>query len=235
MPMSDTPQPLEAVKIDERTYSIEDNGVRCLLFIGSNQALLIDTGFGAAGSLKTIVSTLTDKAIILAISHADPDHVGAATEFTEVFMHPSEMPYYYKNAKPDAKVKPLWEGDIIDLGGRRLEIVLIPGHTAGSIAFLDRENRIIVTGDSVSAGPVFMFGDERSVQAYITSMEKLNKMRSAFDLIYPAHGPLPLMPGRIDEMLESAKKLVAGELQPQEPPFPLPAKMYMHNGAGFFY
>ena len=235
MPMTDSPQPLEAVKIDEQTYSIEDNGVRCLLFIGAKQALLIDSGFGASGSVKTIVGELTNKPIIHAITHADPDHTGGTAEFSEAHMHPSEMPYYFKNAKPDAKVKPLWEGDILDIGGRRFEIILIPGHTAGSIAFLDRENRVIVTGDSVSAGPVFMFGDERSLKAYIASMEKLKNMSGAFDLIYPAHGPLPLTPGRIDEMLASAYKLLAGELTPQEPPFPLPAKMYTHNGAGFFY
>ena len=233
--MTDPPQPLEAVKIDERTYSIEDNGVRCLLFTGTKQSLLIDAGFGASGSVKDAVEALTDKPVMLAITHADPDHIGGAGEFSEVFMHPAEMPYYLKNTKPDAQVRPLWEGDVVDIGGRRFEIVLIPGHTAGSIAFLDRENRVIVTGDSVSAGPVFMFGDERSIQAYIVSMEKLKTMSGAFDLIYPAHGPLPLKPQRIDEMLAAAGKLLVGELSPQEPPFPLPAKMYMHNGAGFFY
>ena len=235
MPEMESPQPLEAVKIAENTYSIEDNGVRSLLFIGEDRALLIDAGFGQAGSLRDVIATLTDKPVRLVISHADPDHIGNIAEFDAIEMHPAEMAYYALNAKAELRIDPLWEGDVIDIGGRRFEVVLIPGHTYGSIALLDRENRVIATGDSVSAGPVFMFGDARDIHAYIASMEKLIKLKDSFDTIYPAHGPLPQPPGQIDKALVSARKLLAGELSPSEPPFPLPAKMYMHDGAGFFY
>jgi glyoxylase-like metal-dependent hydrolase (beta-lactamase superfamily II) len=77
-------------------------------------------------------------------------------------MHPAEYAHYYE--KPDTcgiEARPLWEGDIIDLGVRKFEVILIPGHTAGSIALLDRENRLIITGDTISAGPIFMFGKDR--------------------------------------------------------------------------
>ena len=43
-------QPLQAVKINENTYRIEDNGVRALLFIGTEKALLVDSGFGTSGA-----------------------------------------------------------------------------------------------------------------------------------------------------------------------------------------
>ena len=235
MPEMDVSQPLETVKIDDATYFIEDNGVRCMLFIGTELALLVDTGFGAAGSLKTLVESLTDKPVILVNTHADFDHIGNNPEFGAAHMHPAEMQHYYLCAKPDAPVVPLWEGDVINIGGRYFEVILIPGHTQGSIALLDRENRFILSGDSISAGPVFMFGDSRNFRAYISSMEKLADMRNLFDKIYPAHGPFPLPSGQIDKMIISANKLLAGELTPEEPPFPLPAKLYMHDGASFFY
>jgi len=231
----DPSQPLEVLKINESAYCIEDNGVRCLLFTGTEKAMLVDTGFGVAGGLQAIVKSLTDKPVMLVLTHADPDHIGAAAEFEAAYLHPSEMPYYFKNAGPDARVFPLWEGDIIDLGGRCFEVLLIPGHTQGSIALLDRENRILVSGDSISLGPVFMFGDERCLHAYIASMEKLIGLQSAYDTIYPAHGPLPIPSGQVQKALAAANKLLAGELSPEEPPFPLPAKMYMHEGAGFFF
>jgi len=233
MPEMDRSLPLEVSKINDWTYSIEDNGVRCLLFIGSGSALLVDTGFGEAGSLKAVVDSLTNKPVTLVNTHADHDHIGNNAEFDIAYMHPSEMAYYSQNAKPGASAGPLWEGDAIDLGGLRFEVVLIPGHTPGSIALLDRENRIIVTGDSVSERPVFMLGAGSDFQAYFASMEKLSAMAGSFDWIYPSHGQLPLPPGQIGKEIAAAEKLLAGELQPMEPPFPLPAKMYMHDGAGF--
>lgn len=91
-----------------------------------------------------------------------------------------------------------------------------------------------MVGDLVSSMPVFMFGEDRDLDAYIASMEKLSDMKSAFDEIYPGHGMLPLPPEQIDKLIAAAKKLRAGEVSPQEPPFPMPAKMYLYDGAGFF-
>ena len=228
--------PLDAVKIDERTYRIEDNGVRSLLFIGDTQALLVDTGFGGEESLKSVVESLTDKPVMLVTTHADWDHIGRNAEFETAHMHPAEMAHYYQNAAPEASVSPLWDGDVIDIGGRKFEVILIPGHTPGSIALLDRENRILVSGDSISGGPVFMFGDARNLRAYIQSMEKLNiSYAGTFDEIYPAHGPLPIPANQVERQIDAAKKLLTGELEPSDPPFELPAKMYEYNGAGFFY
>ena len=80
-----------------------------------------------------------------------------------------------------------------------------------------------------------MFGEGRDIHAYLASMHKLKSMKSEFDEIYPSHGPLPLSTDQIDKAITAANKLLAGELTPQDPPFPLPAKMFMHDGAGFFY
>lgn len=223
--------PFEIVKIDESSYCIENSGVRCLLFIGTEKSLLVDTGFGNAGSLKAVTDSLTDKPIMLVISHADIDHIGANAEFDEVYMHPAEMSRYSSDIPP----LPLWEGDIIDIGGRKFEVILIPGHTPGSIALLDRDNRIIITGDTVSAGPVFMFGESRSLTAYMLSLKKLLSMSDAFDTIYPSHGTFPLKPEQITIALAAAEKLFAGELVGEDPPHPLPAKLYSYNGGMFFY
>jgi glyoxylase-like metal-dependent hydrolase (beta-lactamase superfamily II) len=228
------PMPLEAVRIDETTYRIEDNGVRAFLFIGSEKALLVDTGFGAAGSLKAVVESLTESPVMLVNTHADPDHIGNNKEFDVAYMHPAEMSNYYLNADRSARVSPLWDGDIIRLGDRSLEVVLIPGHTPGSIALLERESRLLVAGDSVSAGPVFMFDDMRNLHAYLASMEKLVGMKDAFDAVYPSHGPFPILPETVNKALAATIKMLAGELAPKEPPFPIPAKMYIHDGAGFF-
>ena len=226
--------PLEAIKINETTYRIEDNMVRAFLFIGKDKSMLVDTGFGASGSIKAIVETLTDAPVMLVNTHADPDHIGNNQEFAAAYMHPAEMAYYGLNAKQNAQVSPLWDGDIIDLGDRAFEVIHIPGHTPGSIALLDRENRILVAGDSI-AGTVFMFGEIRCLRAYLASMERLAKITDTFDTIYPSHGPFPVPSATTNKALSATKKMLAGELPPEDPPFPIPAKMYLHDGVGFFY
>lgn len=230
-----TPQPLTPVKIDEKTYRIEDNGVRCFLFIGEKKALLVDTGFGNAGSLRQVVQELTKLPVYLVNTHADDDHTGKNSEFECTHIHPAEMPFYYSNPKNTVKAEAIWEGDVIDIGGREFEVVLLPGHTPGSIGLLNRRERFIVTGDSVSTTPVFIFSEVRSIYAHMESMKKLISMKDAFDTIYAAHGDFPVAPEQAERLLAAGEKLTAGELEPIDPPFPLPAKMYIYDGASFFY
>lgn len=229
-------QPLGAKPLGENTYGIEDNMVRCFLFVGTERALLVDAGFGGEGrSLLGLVRTLTDKPVQLVITHADPDHTGFASEFDAVYMHESEIERYAGTAgEKGPRAVPLAEGSVVDIGGRRFEVLHIPGHTPGSIALLDRKGRILVSGDSVSGMPVFMFGEGRDLRAFLESMKRLSGLKAAFDEIYPSHGPIPLPPEQIDKLIAAAEMLLAGRLAPQEPPFPMPAKMYVHGGAGFY-
>ena len=41
------------------------------------------------------------------------------------------------------KTYPIYEGDIFDLGGVQIEVVAVPGHTQGTVVFLDRAARVI--------------------------------------------------------------------------------------------
>lgn len=230
-------QSLETIEIGSGAYRIENGGVRMYLFVGSEKALLVDTGFGNAGSVREAVAALTDKPVMLVNTHADDDHTGRNDEFDVAYMHPAEMPYYHdkKGRYPVTPAAPLWDGDIIDLGGRKFEVILLPGHTPGSIALLDRENRIIVTGDSVSDSPVFMFLPIRDIHAHMASMERLLSISDSFDDIYPSHGTFPIKANQASKLIATAKKLLAGELEPADPPFPMPAKMYSYDGASYFY
>ena len=234
-------------QMDETVYVFQDNDARSFLFIGETHALLVDTGRGKAGSLKALIDPLTDKPIILVITHADNDHIGNNAEFgVAPRMHPSEMPdYFQKVGDLDAPVAPLWEGEVIDIGGRAFEVVHIPGHTPGSIALLDRENRMLLTGDSITgARPSFLCGAQRSFYPFIASLEKLLSLQGAFDTIYAAHGALPLPATAVDQTLAAARKFVAGDRPvPLEPPPEFASrlaatpgvKMWVYDGATFFY
>jgi glyoxylase-like metal-dependent hydrolase (beta-lactamase superfamily II) len=224
----------EVIQIDDASWRIEDDAVRVFLFTGTERALLIDTGFGG-GDLKEVVSRLTSLPVTLVNTHADEDHIGCNAQFGVAHMHPAEYAGYAVKSSQDANAAPLWEGDVIDLGGRRFEVILIPGHTPGSIALLDRENAVLISGDSVSAAAVFMFGKTRNLRAFRESMIKLMKHSAAFNVIYPSHGPFPLYPDRIKKIKRAAEKLIAGELAGVNPPREIPALMYEFEGVAFYY
>jgi len=57
----------------------------------------------------------------------------------------------------------------LDLGGRILDIIPIPGHEPSSIAVYDRTTRILLTGDSVYPGRLYV----RDWPAFTSSIERL--------------------------------------------------------------
>jgi len=225
----------EIQAIDKTSWRIETDIVRAFLFVGTEKALLVDTT-NFPGPLDEAVKHLTDKPVILVNTHADEDHISCNDRFPEAFMHPAEYAYYARTRKAAyAKAMPLQDGEVIDLGGRSFEVILLPGHTFGSIALLERETGILVGGDSISDTPVFIFGDMRDLDAFQVSLKRLLRRIDQISVVYPSHGTFPLEKEQIAKELSCAEKLQRGELTPQEPPFPLPAKMYCADGAGYYY
>lgn len=79
--------------IGDGVYRIHEFGVaNCYLVIGSEKALLIDTGNGM-GDLKKIVSDLINRSsenalpLIVVATHAHPDHIGGMGDFPEIHIH----------------------------------------------------------------------------------------------------------------------------------------------------
>lgn len=225
------------IKIQEHFWIIDEGGVRSFLFEGKEKAMLIDTGFGSL-PVKNITEELTDKDVFLVNTHTDKDHTGCNKDFTTIYMHPAEMEHY-KNALPKGcsmnNVFPLWEGNIIDLGYWRFEVVLTPGHTPGSIMLLERDKRMLISGDTVQDGDIFMFGAGRNIEAFMSSLEKVISMSGSFDTIWPSHGSCPVEKNIVPAILCGAKDLLAGKLEEQEPPWPMPCKKYVCDAAGFLY
>ena len=197
------------IKINEKNWRIEDGGVRFYLFCGDEKAALIDTGMNMPNA-KEIAEKLTDLPLILINTHADPDHISGNSAFDEFYMSPDEEGNY-KSHGGKGKFIPVREGDIIDLGGRKLEIIDIPGHTPGSIAILDREYRVLVSGDSVQDDNIFMFGEHRNIAKFIESMKHLLQYDGEYDEIYPMHGTFPVKPELVSKLIEGATEIVEGK------------------------
>ena len=70
----------ECIQINEKTWRIEDGGVRFLLLCGTEKAALIDTGMNTPDA-RQIAEGLTDLPLILINTHADPDHISGNAAF----------------------------------------------------------------------------------------------------------------------------------------------------------
>ncbi|MDE5803576.1 MAG: MBL fold metallo-hydrolase [Lachnospiraceae bacterium] len=225
------------IKIMDHFWIIEETGVRAFLFEGDQKAMLIDTGFGTL-PIREMIAGLTELPVFLVNTHTDRDHIGCNKDFRPVYMHPAEMDHY-RNQLPEGcrmeDVCPLWEGDIIDLGYWKFEVILTPGHTPGSIMLLEREKRMLIAGDSIQDGDIYMFGAGRNMQAFQYSLQKMINMSEAFDSIWPSHGSYPLTADIIPGILQGAQDLMAGKTEGQEPPRPMPCKRYVCDVVSFLY
>jgi glyoxylase-like metal-dependent hydrolase (beta-lactamase superfamily II) len=223
-------------KITDGVHSIdEDKFVQCFLIEGNNSAVLFDCCAGGGIDFKNAVLSLTDKPIKLALSHSDQDHTGGREYFGALSMHPAEYARYFAKVNESKTVTSLWEGDIIDLGGATLEAMLIPGHTPGSIALLDRANRRLFVGDTVSDAQIYMFGDGRDLRAFIESLRKLESIANLIDAVHPAHGSPELTTDWFGKTRIAAEKLLLGQLEPREAPFNLHCSLYSYDGVNLLY
>ena len=204
----------EIIKINENTWRMEDDGVRFYLFCGKDKAALIDSGMNTPDA-KEIAESLTGLPIILINTHADRDHISGNSAFSEFYMSPDEEGNLI-NHGGKGKILPVKEGDVIDLGGRPLKIIDIPGHTPGSIAILDIKNRVLISGDSLQNGHIFMFGPHRNLDTFITSLHHLKEYENEYDGIYPMHGDFPVKPDLVDKLIEGANEIKSGEASAEE-------------------
>lgn len=202
----------QVIQIDSHTWRIEEERVRFFLLEGEERALLIDSGMQVRNA-REIAEGLTKLPVSLLITHGDRDHVGSNEEFPRFYMHPAEASNYYNTQGKTGEFIPVLDGEILDLGGRPLEIIALPGHTPGSIAVLDRNARRLISGDPVQDGEIFMFGVQREMHAYIHSLARLEGYMGAFDWVYPSHGSFPVSPDLIPALREAAGRILRGEVQ----------------------
>lgn len=215
--------------INANTYIIQGDGCDAYLLLGEDEALMIDAG-ESTHSIREYAQMLTDLPVARVINtHSHFDHTGGNGYFDVIYgtegiarsakncmgANPADYPLDYTFTL----VK---DGDIIDLKGRPLEILVLDCHAPGNIAILDRTNRILFPGDELECGQVLLlpgYAEQMgqihakpaaSVETYLHAMERLNRYRDSFDTIFPAHNGSPIDPTYLDWYIELAKKIMNG-------------------------
>ncbi len=110
------------------------------------------------------------------------------------------------------------DGDVINLGGTSLSVLEIPGHTPGSIVFLDKENERLYSGDGIGSGCIWLqIPFTLTLSEFTSNLKKLkSKLISYKNLeIYPGHryqSPTLLKLDYIDDVLTLSEKILSGEI-----------------------
>jgi len=81
------------------------------------------------------------------------------------------------------------DGDVLDLGGRRLRVIHTPGHSIDSACFLDEEHGLLFAGDTVNSGPILADDPTASVEDFARSTRRLaDELMGSARAVYMAHG-----------------------------------------------
>lgn len=196
--------------------------VWCYLIIGPEKCMLVDTAFGI-GNLKGLVDELTGgMPIVVVNTHSHPDHAFGDFQFDEVYLHEYEAPFMSAQDEHlwdylfSDDGEPIWyefrredligfrqisfigvpDGYHFDLGGGyEIELIHLGGHTVGSAAFLDRQNRILFSGDDIGVGmgfgalkPGMEHPECVTVAGFAEKIDMLCKRAGEFDYVFPQHG-----------------------------------------------
>lgn len=140
------------------------------LVFGDDRALLLDTGAGKNNHLVATVVRLVRQwlertgrrsiALIVAHTHEHDDHTAGDADLAALRI--PEVPVEVTAVDLEATKRRFgiarWPDDIgqIDLGGRILDAIPLPGHSRLSIALYDRRTAILFSGDTLYPGRLYM-------------------------------------------------------------------------------
>ena len=214
------------------------------LVLGEKKAALIDTGNGIGDIKSvvirltdlpiTVVNTHThgdhiggnhlfnDIAVLDTDFSRDRALNGQTKEqmgdFLEGDMVWKPLPEYFDPS--DWRIRPfkvtrwLKDGDKVDLGSRKLEIIHTPGHSPDSVCILDRENRMFWTGDTFYPAPIYVYSPTTSLDQFISSFGKMTELMPHYDWVLPSHNEPRIEKPLIKKCYEAALSIREGTAGP---------------------
>ncbi len=182
---NNTDEPIQIYKFDKDTIILRQN--MCLnpeapflyLLFGSSKAFLLDTGAvedATAFPLRSTVDQLLkdhggDLPLIVAHTHGHGDHTAGDPQFdgrpdTELvgLGAPAVLSFFGFSSMTGPAVE-------LDLGDRILDVMPIPGHLTDHIAIYDRKTTILLSGDTLYPGRLYVQAGQWAV--YKASISRL--------------------------------------------------------------
>lgn len=139
------------------------------LIFGQDRVMLLDTG-AEGGILNPTVSRIihhwlnrngkTSIELVVTHTHEHGDHVAGDAQIQALDDPAIPVTFVEAGAEPTAAFFGIadWPNDAatVDLGERVVDVIPIPGHSAGSVAFYDRQTGILFAGDTLYPGRIYV-------------------------------------------------------------------------------
>ena len=180
------------------------------LIIGETRALMFDAGSGerpsGSRSMREVAERyMGKKPITLILSHFHYDHIFDAKTFDGVTLidRPdirAHITDHVFTITPWESVDTEWrslkvaaliaDGEVIDLGGRRLTVLNLPGHTTESIVLFDTGRNQVFAGDFLyrHLGGIIAFATRADLVAYKANSARLLLLTNNDTQFFGAHG-----------------------------------------------
>lgn len=183
---------------------IQDSGMVFMYLVkGKEAAALIDTGVGI-GNVKEYILSLTELPVRVLGTHGHVDHIGGIYDFDEIWISPEDESLLGKNADPiyrmeyaeksmeqnpepknwceqdfavpkELEIHHLRDGERVQLGERTLTAIAMPGHTRGSMGFLDSETGIFFAGDCGNSSTFLFFEESTTAAEYLETLKRFRE------------------------------------------------------------
>ncbi|MCD8368653.1 MAG: MBL fold metallo-hydrolase [Clostridiales bacterium] len=179
----------KAEEIAPGTWRILSSGDHSYLLEGDEEALAIDSGYGA-GNIRAFMQTLTQKPVRqIANTHHHFDHTANNSYFERAYMSQEAVPLatvpfpsFDGIVFPkDYPITVVEDGGWIPLKGRDIQAFSIPDHAESSLVFLDRKAHFLISGDEFMPMGKRLNG---GLQSWLNNLEKINRYRSEFTMLY---------------------------------------------------
>lgn len=112
---------------------------------------------------------------------------------------------------PFAVTRWLKDGDVIDLGKRKLEVVHTPGHSPDSICLLDKDARLLWTGDTYYPGPLYLHLPDSDLDLFIKSYERMITLSQHYDVLLASHNEPCVEKTELGKVLKAAQDIKTGK------------------------
>lgn len=180
-----------------------------LLYDDSKEAVLIDCGCSNAKEQQRILDVIEKKELKLVKllnTHLHIDHIAGNAFIKDHFglspiAHKGDLPIYEQapqqaaafgfplESTPPSIYSFLEDGDSIIFGEQTLEVLHVPGHSPGSVCFLNREQGILISGDVIferSIGRTDLWGGD--TDTLINGIKTKILTLDESTVIAPGHG-----------------------------------------------